>query len=359
MPVLCVVCHAKTDGRKRNRIIACEACKSFFLVHCRNPEELTCKTGSFQCQARDDLPGTCSKFVTNEGVIWRFACSRCRYKKCLDSGMWTSSAKVFENYQLAMKKSHLTKPTTLHMFQNDNSNWEGNVQMFGKGFQELFYKFDKFLPGRINHCTTMTDVLSCQLDNFTTTAGWLASFLKTIPEYSNIPVKDRVKFFANGYPITNFLLCLLFNQTLGMTEANFNILLQVIPRFGYHVPENKEISKFLCNFLTPSHVELGYIIAVMFFKNNPLQQTSQSLSVTDTVTNTLIFYLNKRYAGDEEKVKKRLQMLDQAIELLLEKGRIRLAVQMREMHKFHSSKLMEEMANSFETILATTKVAYK
>ena len=82
MKYFCHVCNHSTDGRLRNGIVACQACKSFFIMNIG--KDLHCKTGRFDCQVAIDIK---TSIVDSNGNVWRLSCTACRFNRCIQAGM--------------------------------------------------------------------------------------------------------------------------------------------------------------------------------------------------------------------------------------------------------------------------------
>ena len=81
MNKLCLVCTATTDGRLRNGVVACQACKSFFLRYFPNREGLKCEMG------RNDCPVATNPQYIADRRRFRFICPKCRFQRCQEVGM--------------------------------------------------------------------------------------------------------------------------------------------------------------------------------------------------------------------------------------------------------------------------------
>lgn len=105
----CVVCGVPTDKFKRCGVSACEACKVtlpalyflLFFIHEKNPfsqrfylrnrksnKTLTCESGTNQCFEK--LKQLALRVLQTPNDM-RKSCQRCRYKRCIDSGMGSKS----------------------------------------------------------------------------------------------------------------------------------------------------------------------------------------------------------------------------------------------------------------------------
>ena len=332
MASFCVVCQVKTDGRKRNGVKACQPCKSFFLAHCDNVEQLKCRTGKENCTASDISIKT-STFVINNGNIWRFSCPRCRYRKCLKSGMKNGRAEKLAERQLC-----LYSPTTIFsLSDSNNTQIEVNLNSMGQGFNHLFTQFDKNLPGRVRICFSKDDILACQLDNFTKMAQWQAQFLHQIPGYSELSLQERSKVFATGYHYISFLFCILFNTNMGMATPNFEILASVFPTFATFVVENEKLTYFLRNNISPDLIETAFMVVYTFFGEN------QSGTIMIGANKAFQAYLVNKFNGNVVKAIERFESLTDCSKFLIENCRIRLNVHIMESSNFYKNQLLEEM----------------
>ena len=313
MPIFCIVCKAKTDGRVRNGIKACQSCKSFFLAHCKQPDDLQCRTGKEDCEACE-LPTISTQFVIKNGNIWRFSCTRCRYKKCLEAGMWSSNARPL------LKQENIKSPEDKRCIA-----LEMNTKVFGEGFYKLFNRMDQYLPGRIRICTTKDEIFQCQVDNFTSMTEWASDFLTSVPGYSTLAVKDQMMHFSAGFNMLCCFLCLFLNLPMGMSHSNFKCLLTFSTDFEDFTQENQMLTRFLHEQVRPNVLEFAFMAVHLFLgdKNPPML-------VTAHINSVIMEYLGKKYVGNMEQALKRYQFLVCSSKFLLEKCKLRLIAQVLE-----------------------------
>ena len=95
----CLVCNSSCDGRLRNGIVACQACKSFFLRYQPSGVGLKCAIGSNDCPIATDNQ------CIADGRRFRFVCPKCRFQRCQNVGMKIPKGNVTTGKRI---KSHQT-----------------------------------------------------------------------------------------------------------------------------------------------------------------------------------------------------------------------------------------------------------
>ena len=214
--VPCLVCGHETERVIRMGAMVCMACKIFYLRHYRRQDGFVCENGDNLCQVEK------TERVTS-GKMWRFTCKKCRFEKCLNVGMRKKKA------MKSSLSSAITEPSTILVPQN----FEGNQMKFLKlstAFNEMTNSV-LFNKGRLVNVTSVVEVGQCVLESFSNVAKALNRFLRELPGFQELSLKQRCSCFHRGLGrVATVLFCTGTEVTpYHLNEHNFEIGRKAIP----------------------------------------------------------------------------------------------------------------------------------
>ena len=244
----CLVCTVPCDGRIRNGIIACQACKSFYLRYSSSPEIVTnlkCETGEDNCHIDEQLP------TVSDGRRLRFFCKKCRFYKCKAVGMRnlhsqreTKGKEKEKPVAIPQQLSSTVAPVTLAPVVSlhvDKSVAEQILKGIFTSFQNIGNNYDQ-TPGVVYELgpgSSERDIVSCFLSGGDCGSQIAAFFVKNNPLYKAISLHDRCATFFRG----STRLKRLFSRSPGMLNDNNCQLI------SYLVPEIKvDLNSFFSKF---------------------------------------------------------------------------------------------------------------
>ena len=221
MPSLCLVCTASCDGRLRNGVVACQACKSFFLRSQPSGVGLKCLTNLNNCSAVANLK------YTADGRRLRFSCPKCRFRRCQEVGMKPPKTNIDQSndFQCLLPKvssATCTKETLNSLIQV---------------FMDINSATAITIPGLVhdwNPQSSSQEVAQCFISNSDQASRLFSNFLKANPIYKRLTMADRCSTF--------FQCAIRLNRIFkaapaAMNQSNFHRLQTLFPDF-------KVITKF-------------------------------------------------------------------------------------------------------------------
>ena len=236
---ICQVCLASCDGRIRNGIVACQACKSFFLrclSTAKNELNLKCVTGLGNCISDDELP------MASDGRRLRFFCKKCRYLKCKAVGMrgiqvrnstdtsnGQNSPQSIEGEDQPTASSSILMPVN-HLEIDKTIKAEQMLHGLVSCFRLIENSYER-APGlvwQLGENRSESNIISCFLTGGDYTSKVAASFVKNNPFYKPISLHDRCVTFFRG----STRLKRIFSSAPGMlNNCNYQAICSIIPEF--------------------------------------------------------------------------------------------------------------------------------
>ena len=221
----CCVCCIETDGRMRNGVNACAACKAFFLIHYNSGSHssLKCKGGNNTCTVAVNQ----DSIIGSDGSVYRHLCSKCRYEKCINVGMCKKREKNLQN-NIVNGTQLVPAPVNDQMIQLEKELSElylGVVQ-----FQRVILN----LEGSHHFCNNHRQLGDMAIANFRTGSMALSELLKCIPNYINISLPNRITLFSHGFAGISFLSGAFADDPSpfsGLNIANMKEFVRVYPTF--------------------------------------------------------------------------------------------------------------------------------
>ena len=230
--LVCGVVSSSGDVKIRNGINACSACGSFYRNNVfNNYSTLECKRGNSRCFDVKIDPQ--NSIVCSNGRIWRFACSKCRFDKCIKEGMKIGPSKA---YKIASTSNGTFPRPCLEkeiMF-SDSINKESSLRSCVTLFDSYRKLLDNDLPGHKVICNTPEDLQITVLSNIDCCAMNLIPSLKQLTGFNNLTLRERCIMYGP---------CLSRLNMLAMASKK-----QIVPTL-LNTHNSKMMSKFFPNFL--------------------------------------------------------------------------------------------------------------
>ena len=275
---ICMVCNVSApDVRSRNMAVACSACGSFF----RNNHEhlLICKTGLHNCFNDEVLNLNQSKsIVCSNGKTWRFACSRCRFDKCVKVGMRV----IRRNF-----KNRPSLPDYDKMNLCQANNWKGSTTSIGTSislddshlfehelctmvtnWQKWIKEYINSAPGFSRKCSSSFEVLNMFNENTESNAKQFSIFLKNCTNFLELPGKEHCHLFTLGLGKLTLLNFALVDKPMFANEETIQIALDMPYLF---IKEKriwlKEI-RSIVELLNITPVELVFVSYFLYLDNS-------------------------------------------------------------------------------------------
>ena len=221
MSNFCLVCNASCDGRLRNGIVACQACKSFFLRNLPSGVGLKCSTGYNNC-----FPSSNSIESATDGRRFRFICPKCRFRLCQEFGMNPP-----KTYPPKSETNEATDDSSLMPKISVGSCTKETLNSLIQVFMDINCATGTVLPGFIqewNPQISSQQVAQCFIDNSDHVSRLFANFLKINPLYKRLSMADRCSTFFQCVTRLNRV----FNAApAAMNRNNFNRLQTLYPDF--------------------------------------------------------------------------------------------------------------------------------
>ena len=254
----CLVCRFKTDGKLRLGIVACQACKSFFLRHSDDYEMLICQGGDNECPVGIDDVGSAA-LIGSGGTMLRFSCTKCRYQKCINVGMRKMGRRDYFNRNSSSSStnsfSSIDQGAKMKMDQRELeiSRFQNQSTLYVASFEQLKFRLGK-LPGRT---MVFDDIAIGLLQNFSIARENALIFGGNWSE-SVFPVTG----LAN---LSTFLQsCFDMGFPYGLNEENMNKLTQICPQMSTNsLNHESTILKNVFNTLQTTPLEQSFIAIML------------------------------------------------------------------------------------------------
>ena len=230
----CAICGiASGDVSLRNEAMVCSACGSFFrkttFAKGNGAVSLRCKNGDNKCFA--EVEGANATVV--HGKIWRFACPRCRYDKCLRIGMKATrrNLKRFNNSSpptTTTTTSTISSPTSLSSCQiidqpiatkEAKFNMEDRITDLVVSFNDLKLEM-RTMPGFRRNCRSTDDAIDLFLDNIDSGAQISNRFIRKMPWLFELNMEERCALFTAGLARIMLLNFATMNKPVSMALAD-------------------------------------------------------------------------------------------------------------------------------------------
>ena len=227
----CRICCKQTDGHLRNGVVACKACKSFFLIHSKDNEILVCKTGLNNCDV--EIGDGANSIISSNGCVWRFACGKCRFAKCISIGMRRKQPKTPSNLkQLTVYNGSSPGIDTTQPSSNvQDIKLDKDIETMILSFSEICGDFkNKFPSGKV--FIDSAEMIATVNEMYTFGIQKVVQFIKTLPSYGDISLTDRMSIFTHSLTgIGMFIQSATMNATLGFNPNHLNELKKYFPLF--------------------------------------------------------------------------------------------------------------------------------
>ena len=270
----CMVCNLSNgDVQQRNLVAACSACGSFFRNNHEHGHLLICKTGLHNCFNDEVLNLNQSKsIVCSNGKTWRFACSRCRFDKCVKVGMrvirrnFKNRPSLCQDRKASVSDS-LPSSVELSIPLDDNHLFEIEMNSIVNNWQNWFHEFTNAAPGYSRKCSSQGDVLKLFNDNVQSNAEQFSIFLKNTAEFSQLSSKEHCQSFTIGLGKLTLLNLALVDKPMAASEETIQIALGMPYLF---IKEKqgwiKEI-RSVFKSLNVNPAELAFVSYFLYFDN--------------------------------------------------------------------------------------------
>ena len=191
MTTLCLVCTASCDGKLRNGVVACQACKSFFLRYLPDGEGLKCATSKNDCSVATNTQSIA------DGRRFRFVCPKCRFRHCQEVGMKAPKSNIIIKQQIMKGKSSSNNCSLLSQIAVGTSTKE-TFNSLTKVFMDINNATASTIPGLVKEWKPQVsngEVTQSFLNNADDVSRLFAFFLKNNPFYNQVTMADRCSMF--------------------------------------------------------------------------------------------------------------------------------------------------------------------
>ena len=217
----CKVCSASCDGRLRNGVVACPACKSFFLRTLQSHSTLKCVSGF------DNCPAVAIMKSAADGRRLRFICTKCRFIRCQQVGMNPPRSENSDS----IGNGNIGNQIQLAPINPNDSNVKEMLNSLMNVFINTNQEAANTTPGvvvQMGPNVTNYDVAQCFLASSDHVAKLVANFLKANPLYKQVSMADRCSTF---FQCTTRLNRIFLSAPATMNRDNFNKLCCLYPEF--------------------------------------------------------------------------------------------------------------------------------
>ena len=220
MNKLCLVCTATTDGRLRNGVVACQACKSFFLRYFPNRDGLKCEMG------RNDCPVATNPQYVADRRRFRFICPKCRFQRCQEVGMKPPKTGTRQK----MLECQSGRVSLLPQITVEAKTKE-TLNTLMKMFMDISRTTASTSPGLVqewNSQESYGQVVQSFLNNSDHVSRLFIGFLKVSPFYKKLTMADRCStFFQCGTRLNR----IFHTAPAAINRTNFHRLQTLCPDF--------------------------------------------------------------------------------------------------------------------------------
>ena len=181
---LCLVCSASCDGRLRNGVVACQACKSFYLRSQPSGVGLKCETGLNNCS-----PSSNHLECTADGRRFRFICPKCRFRRCQEVGMKPPKTNC---------EKRKTKDFSIVPKIATGTNTKETLSFLIQVFMNINSAISNAVPGVVQEwrpCGSEREMTQTFIANADHVSRLFANFLKVNPLYKRLTMADRCSTF--------------------------------------------------------------------------------------------------------------------------------------------------------------------
>ena len=276
----CMVCNLSNgDVQQRNLVAACSACGSFFRNNHEHGHLLICKTGLHNCFNDEVLNFNQSKsIVCSNGKTWRFACSRCRFDKCVKVGMrvvrrnFKNRRPKPEHEQVNECRTNnsdsLPSSTELSIPLDDNHLFEIEMCTMVTNWQNWVHEYTNATPGFSRKCSSAADVLKVYSDNVQSNVVQFSIFLKNSTNFSKVSQKEHCQLFTLGLGKLTLLNFALVDKPMAANEETIRIALGM-PNLFINEKQGwvKEI-RSVVKGLSVCPIELAFVSYLLYLKNS-------------------------------------------------------------------------------------------
>ena len=221
MSSLCLVCNASCDGRLRNGVVACQACKSFFLRSQTSANGLKCVTGIKNC-----FVGATGKRGV-DGRRLRFNCPQCRFRRCQEVGMKPPKT-IVESGKITDGQ---TNDFSLMPKITPDTSTKETLNSLIAVFMETYSASGNAIPGVVQDWSPQVgdrEMTQTFLNNSDHVCRLFANFLKINPLYKRLTMADRCStFFQCGTRLNRIFKA----APAAMNRSNFQKLQVIFPEF--------------------------------------------------------------------------------------------------------------------------------
>ena len=212
--IACSVCCYPCDGLMRCGVVACQACKSFFIrVKRTGYTKLICSRGTNDCKLEPSY-----SINGADGRQIRQICPKCRFEKFVNlqriNKFKNFKTKEMENKQLALVEFNDPGPFPIEIITEIKERF-GNLM-----------NFIPLLPGRARPIENPSEIATCFLGNYRIMCQAISQYGRSLNGYSNTNITDRCRIFMK---ICLRLCLVIFSVVndltpMGFTPDNFKLV---------------------------------------------------------------------------------------------------------------------------------------